>query len=1433
MKPVIETNQSLKTNHNDDCLKNNLYKNIIEHSLNGVGIEKNGIIIFVNNAFLKILGYGSETEILGKSPLEFVYKDNIQQINDAFEMVRAGKRYNGKLQAQKKDGNVIYLQIIMQPLSDSNEKDQISFITFIDNTQILDIHEQLHSSEKKYETLLNTISEGLLQANSEGKIVFANRAAAKISEYDSPQELLGLPMTDLYVNPDDRNKFLSIIKNEGIVYNYEFLLKTKNLNEKWILSTIKILKDEKGNITGTEGIFRDINDRKIAQDQLRERIKELELLHQISEIAEDSFRPLDIIVRDIVNLIPNSMQYSKFCSVRIEFNQNTYESVDFRETINHIQTNIKSRNKVIGLISVGYRKGTTSDSNLYFSSQEQRLVQSLTERLGKIIERKETEEKVNQLNQEITLTQQNGHIGHWEFFENQFYCSDEVFRILEIKSDTHIIDKNTFSHFVDKNGYNNIKTQIIDLFASHKSFEIEFNIHTKKGNQKHIKMKGFCFENEGQTIFKGTFADISELSDTITKLKDIEIINQNIMDSSYDCIKVLDLEGHLLYMSKGGQKLLEVEDVNDFLNHSWIDLWQSKDQAKVRQAVAAAQNGQTGMFQAFCPTVNHKPKWWDVIITPLYDSKQKVIKLLAISRDITEQKKHEQDLETYKMIAENIQDPMSYLNANFEYQTVNDVYLNYYNLNREDIIGKTPGELIGADIFLNIIKPHMEEVLKGHRVYYEEWVAFPALGRRYMEMNYFPKYSESGDVIGIISQGHDKTSEKKLKDLLKSESKTWRDSINAIDDILIIINKDYSIEKINQKGLELLGLSSSEVVGKKCYEVIHKEKEIKKYCPLQRTLESGKSELTERYEKLFNKYFSIKCSPVFDTKGDIVKFVDLMRDITPSKRLERSLEASNNKLVLAMKIAELGIWHWNTSVNNLLFDENLLNMLGYDGTMPSENPDFWLKEIHEADRKRVVEEYEKFLNKQIPEFTGEFRMRRADYKYLWLSCKAQFAGTYKDTLRVIGIVQNISTQKSLTADLELNKNIINQSPVVVFLWDNQEGWPIDYISDNVYNLVEYSKEDFLTQKVEYAKIIHPDDLNRVMSEVREHSGLKVDSFIHKPYRLITKSGKTKWIEDRTTIIYDENKNITHYQGIVLDITEQVKKQQEFKFQSMLLDQIKDFITATDDQGKITYVNNIVCQLFAKTKDELIGKSVEIFGDNPKKGKTQLEIVKNTMKLGKWRGEVVNYDKEGREIILDFRTQLVFNEYDRSIGMVGISTDITHRKQMEEQIKASEKKYKLIANNSSDLIVVIENFKLNYVSPSVEKILGYTVEEAMTLDYLQLFHPEEKNYLQETIDERLMKNTTKPLLIQFRLKNKNEQYIWIEAAINTKIEKNNKRIAIINVRDITLRKKTEEVLQKSESLLHEAQHIGKIGSYETPFRERALGGLKGVLSDIWF
>jgi PAS domain S-box-containing protein len=169
----------------------------------------------------------------------------------------------------------------------------------------------------------------------------------------------------------------------------------------------------------------------------------------------------------------------------------------------------------------------------------------------------------------------------------------------------------------------------------------------------HTRLDGAPFDAEvslglikigGRPLLQAIVRDITDRKKTEDALRKNEEFTRRVIESSSDCIKVLDLQGRLLSMSEGGQKLLEIDDMAPYLNSSFIDFWKGKEREDCLEAVSKAKQGDTGIFYGYFATAKGTPKWWEVIVTPIKDANGSINRLLAVSRDITERKRAEERL---------------------------------------------------------------------------------------------------------------------------------------------------------------------------------------------------------------------------------------------------------------------------------------------------------------------------------------------------------------------------------------------------------------------------------------------------------------------------------------------------------------------------------------------------------------------------------------------------------------------------------------------------------------------------------------------------------------------------------------------------------------------------------------------------------------------
>ena len=119
-------------------------------------------------------------------------------------------------------------------------------------------------------------------------------------------------------------------------------------------------------------------------------------------------------------------------------------------------------------------------------------------------------------------------------------------------------------------------------------------------------------------------------------------------------------------------------------------------------------------------------------------------------------------------------------------------------------------------------------------------------------------------------------------------------------------------------------------------------------------------------------------------------------------------------------------------------------------------------------------------------------------------------------------------------------SVINKVPVTLFLWRPEKYWPAEFVSENIKQF-GYTVEEFTSCKLLYGNIVHPDDLERVERELSRRIEEDYIDFSQE-YRILTRLGEVRWVEERTFIEADENGVVKYLKGIILDITERKRKE---------------------------------------------------------------------------------------------------------------------------------------------------------------------------------------------------------------------------------------------------------------------------------------------------
>jgi PAS domain S-box-containing protein len=270
----------------------------------------------------------------------------------------------------------------------------------------------------------------------------------------------------------------------------------------------------------------------------------------------------------------------------------------------------------------------------------------------------------------------------------------------------------------------------------------------------------------------------------------------------------------------------------------------------------------------------------------------------------------------------------------------------------------------------------------------------------------------------------------------------------------------------------------------------------------------------------------------------------------------------------------------------------------------------------------------------------------------------------------------------ITQALRQAYTIIERSPAVAFVWKNVTDWPVEFVSENCGNILGWEAGQFLSQKVSYAEIIHSEDLDRVFQEVsrstRDQASTNVD---HQPYRIRWPDGSIRWVQDMTFIRRNKAGEITHYEGIVIDITEkhlaETALQETADKLKMIAELSSDYFylldVTRDGRMSLNWISDSFEKVTTYTPDQITDfnhwKS-KIHPDDWPGIQTNIALLLNNQSpTSRYR----LFTKNGDICWLEERLQPVWDEQARRVVKIyGAVQDITERKKMEKQLLQVEK-----------------------------------------------------------------------------------------------------------------------------------------------------------------
>jgi diguanylate cyclase (GGDEF)-like protein/PAS domain S-box-containing protein len=373
-------------------------------------------------------------------------------------------------------------------------------------------------------------------------------------------------------------------------------------------------------------------------------------------------------------------------------------------------------------------------------------------------------------------------------------------------------------------------------------------------------------------------------------------------------------------------------------------------------------------------------------------------------------------------------------------------------------------------------------------------------------------------------------------------------------------------------------------------------------------------------------------------------------------------------------------------------------------------------------------------------------------------------------------------------------------------------------SDEAFCIYGFAPGQVVPSLDKLTEVVHPDD--RGLVEKRRHAALCENEPYDFEHRVVRPDGEVRVVHRQAEVVFDEEGEPLRMVGTVHDVSEQKEAEEALerlnRHNELILNSAGEGIYGLDLQGKTTFVNPAAVSLTGWDADELIERHQHDLIHHTKPDGTPYPSEECPIYAALKDGAVyritdeVFWRKDGTSFPVEYVCTPI-RERGEIVGAVVVFEDVTERKRGEEKLKESERRFRSLVRNATDLITVLEeDGTISYESPTIERILGYLPEERVGKNAFDYLHPDDIMHSMDTFAEALDNPGKVQLPVEFRLRHKDGSWRCMETTRTSLLDDPAVRGVVANSRDITERKEAEEALRESEERFRTAFEDAPIG-----------------------